>query len=162
MSQLIFQKGKKMESFLQRRIKNYLDATGLSVSALERQAGLKINVARNILRGQSKKPTAETLQAIANVMECTVQDLLGVKKEIFSSTTLKTPEDGSPLLEYPEIFAESVQRALEVVADNEYKLTVKQLLTLVEEVYAYSIKKNPPHVEMDFVKWFASRVVDRP
>src|SRR5205814_1517973 len=101
----------------------------------------KINVARNILRGQSKKPTAETLQAIANVMECTVQDLLGVKKEIFSSTTCRTPEDGSPLLEYPEIFGESVQRALEVVADNKYKLTVKQLLTLVEEVYAYSIKK---------------------
>ncbi|MBA3814582.1 MAG: helix-turn-helix transcriptional regulator [Alphaproteobacteria bacterium] len=146
-----------MESFLQRRIKNYLDATGLSVSALERNAGLKINVARNILRGQSKRPTAETLQAIANVMECTVQDLLGVKKESFTS---KQPDDGSSLLEDPEIFFESVQSTLKVISGNQYKLTVKQTTMIIEEVYAYSMKKSPPHVEMDFVEWFIKRVVE--
>lgn len=148
-----------MESFLQRRIKNYLDATGLSVSALERKAGLKINVARNILSGQSKKPNAETLQAIANVMECTVQDLLGVKKESFASN-MRPLDDGSPLLEYPQILNESLQCTLQIIRENDYKLTVKQTLTIVEEVYAYSMKKSPPHIEKDFVEWFTQRVVE--
>lgn len=147
-----------MESFLQRRIKNYLEATGLSVSALERKAGLKINVARNILRGQSKKPTAETLQAIANVMECTIQDLLGVKKESFQSE-MKPAFDGSALLEYPEILNDSLQCVLNIINDNHYKLTVRQTLHIVEEVYAYSIKKDPPHIDTDFVEWFVKRTV---
>lgn len=148
-----------MESFLQRRIKNYLDATGLSVSALERQAGLKINVARNILRGQSKRPTAETLQAIANVMECTVQDLLGVKKESFASS-MRPPDDGSPLVEYPEILIESLQCTLKIIRENDYKITVKQSLAIVEEVYAYSMKKSPPHLEVDFAEWFIKRTIE--
>lgn len=147
-----------MESFLQRRIKNYLDASGLSVAALERQAGLKMNVARNILRGQSKKPSAETLQAIANVMECSVQDLLGVRKESFAST-MRPPDDGSPLVAYPVILSESLECVLKIIRESGYNVTVKQTLAIVEEVYAYSIKKSPPHVEGDFVEWFIKRMV---
>jgi transcriptional regulator with XRE-family HTH domain len=147
-----------MESFLQRRIKNYLDATGLSVSALERQAGLKINVARNILRGQSKKPSAETLQAIAGVMECSVQDLLGVKKESFASD-IRPPDDGSPLLDHPELLNEALQCTLRILQEKGHNVTVKQALSIAEEVYGYAMKKSPPHVEVDFVEWFIKRMV---
>ena len=147
-----------MASFLQNRIQNYLDATGLSVSALERKAGLKINVARNILRGQSKKPTAETLQAIANAMECTIQDLLGVQKEVFSSQ-VKHPVETSLLLEHPEILNEALQCISQVLQEGHYKLTVKQTLLLLEEVYAYTIKKQPLKVDPDFIEWFVKRTV---
>lgn len=147
-----------MESFLQRRIKNYLNATGLSVSALERQAGLKINVARNILRGQSKKPSAETLQAIASVMKCSVQDLLGVKKESFTSD-IRPADDGSPLLDHPELLNEALQCTLRILQEKGHNTTVKQALIIAEEVYGYAIKKSPPHVEVDFVEWFIKRMV---
>lgn len=147
-----------MESFLQRRIKNYLNATGLSVSALERQAGLKINVARNILRGQSKKPSAETLQAIASVMECSVQDLLGVKKESFTSD-IRPADDGSPLLDHPELLNEALQCTLRILQEKEHNVTVKQALIIAEEVYGYAMKKSPPHVEVAFVEWFIKRMV---
>ena len=70
-----------MQSGLQKRIKNYLDATGLSVSSLEKKAGLKTNVARNILTGQSKKPGAVTLQPIADVIGCLVTYFLRVKNK---------------------------------------------------------------------------------
>ena len=147
-----------MESFLQRRINHYLEATGLSVAALERKAGLKVNVARNIIRGQSRRPSAETLQAIADVMECTVQDLLGVQKESFTSS-LRQPDDGSPTLNHPEILKESLQGILDIIKEKGYNVTVKQTLMLLDEVYAYSIKKNPPHVEKDFAEWFVNRSV---
>ena len=147
-----------MESFLQQRIRNYLDATGLSISALERKAGLRINVARNILRGQSKRPTAETLHAIANAMECTVQDLLGVQKEVFPSQ-VKRPAESGLFLESPEALNESLQCILKVIQENNYKLTVKQTLLLLEEVYAYTLKKTPPKVDPDFVEWFVKRTI---
>ncbi|MGC8483796.1 MAG: helix-turn-helix domain-containing protein [Thermodesulfobium sp.] len=148
-----------MGSFLQRRIKNYLDATGLSVSALERKAGLKLNVARNILRGQSKKPTAETLQAIANVMGCTVSDLLGVKMETFKSD-IRPPSDGTPLLEAPEVLDEALHAILEVIKNNNYKMTVRQTLLILEEVYSYTLKKTPPKIDKDFVEWFVKRTIN--
>lgn len=150
--------GVLMESYLQKRIRNYLDATGLSISALERKAGLKINVARNILRGQSKRPTAETLQAIANVMECTVQDLLGVQKEVLPSQ-VKHPAESALFLEYPNILTDSLHCILKVIQENQYRLTVRQTLLLLEEVYAYTLKKKPPKVDPDFVKWFVKRSV---
>lgn len=147
-----------MQSVLQKRIKNYLDITGLSVSALERKAGLKINVARNILRGQSKKPTAETLQAIANVMECSVSDLLGVKKESFKSD-MRPPFDGTPLLEYPQLLKESLHAILKMTEDNNYKLTLRQTLLILEEVYTYTIKKEPPKIDLDFIEWFIEKTL---
>lgn len=149
-----------METFLQRRIKNYLNATGLSVAALERKAGLKLNVARNILRGQSKKPTAETLQAIANVMECTIQDLLGVKKETFSSSDLTPPDDGSALLEDPEVLNDAMKYTLKIIREKKYKVTVKQVFAIVQEIYTYSLRKSPPHVEPDFVEWLTERMTE--
>lgn len=147
-----------MQSFLQKRIRNYLDSTGLSISALERKAGLRINVARNILRGQSKRPTAETLHAIATAMECTVQDLLGVQKEVLPSQ-IKRPAESGLFLEAPEVLNEALQCILQVIQNNGYKLTVKQTLLLLEEVYAYTLKKNPPKVDSDFVEWFVKRTI---
>lgn len=148
----------KVETFLQRRLTNYLEATGLSVVGLERKAGLKTNAVRNILRGQSKKPTAETLQALANVMKCTVADLLGVKMETFKSE-IRPLYDETPLLEYPELLNESLHTVLQIIKDNNYKLTVQQTLLIVGEVYAYTIKKNPPKIDQDFVEWFIKRTI---
>jgi len=147
-----------MESYLQKRIRNYLDATGLSISALERKAGLKINVARNIVRGQSKRPTAETLQAIANAMDCTIQDLLGVQKEVFPSQDKHTPEK-SLCLEHPNLLEDSLHCILKIIQENKCRLTVKQTLLLLEEVYAYTLKKEPPKVDPDFVEWFVKRTM---
>jgi transcriptional regulator with XRE-family HTH domain len=147
-----------MDSNLQRKIKVYLESTGLSVAALERQAGLKTNVARNILRGQSKKPTGETLQAIAAVMECSIQDLLqggggsGQMKDY-------TPPKLSPVVEYPELLNEALCCILKTAKNNGYKLTLQQITLILEEVYAYTIKKAPPNIDMDFIEWFVKRTI---
>ena len=53
-----------------------LKSLNLSIAGLERKAGLKINVARNIIAGYSKKPSAETLHAIAKALGCSVDNLL--------------------------------------------------------------------------------------
>src|SRR3990167_6234462 len=122
-----------MENGVQRKIKNYLDSTGMSVAALERKAGLKTNTARNILRGQSKKPTAVTLQAIADVMDCTVQDLLGVRKE-FHKTDGAMKFDDSPTVEDPELLKKVLDSILEIAKDNSYHLSIHQTAIVLEEI----------------------------
>lgn len=148
-----------MESGLQTRIKNYLLSTGLSVAALERKAGLKTNVARNILRGQSKRPTGETLQAIAKVMECSVQDLLEGRSSSSRGEMGISPHE-SPFLDYPEILSEVLQCILKTIKDNNYKMTVHQIALMLEETYAYTLTKSPPQVDKNFVEWFVKRTVN--
>lgn len=145
-----------METGLQRKIKNYLEATGLSVAALERQAGLKTNAARNILRGQSKKPTATTLQAIADVMDCTVHDLLGVKKE-FHKTDGRMKFDDSPTVENSELLKKILDCILKITKDNSQQLSIHQTAIILEEIYSYSIKKSPPDIDMVFVEWYMKK-----
>jgi transcriptional regulator with XRE-family HTH domain len=147
-----------MESGLQKRIKNYLETMNLTVTAFERKSGLKTNVVRNILRGQSKKPTGETLQAIANVMECTIQDLLEGKSALHREEMGVSPHE-SPAVQFPEILNEILGCVQIMSKKNKYKLSVHQTLRLVEEIYSYTIKKNPPKVDTDFVEWFVERTV---
>lgn len=143
-----------MDSALQKNLKHYLDTTGLSVAALERKAGLKLNVARNILRGQSKKPSADNLQAISSVMGCTVQDLLGVKGE-----PLKAEPKDSPIVERPDLLNEALAAVLQAAQDKGYELTVQQTLLILEEVYSYAVKKDTPGVDKDFVEWFMEKTI---
>lgn len=144
-----------MSSNIQRKIDTYLKETGLSVAALEKKAGLKINVLRNIVKGQSKRPTAETLHKIANAMGCTVPDLLGVKVSgEFGSNTVT---DSTPNLESLDLFQEAIQAVLESIEETHGKITVRQALNLVEEVYLYSLKKEPPVIDKDFVKWLTEK-----
>lgn len=147
-----------MESGLQKRLRNYLETTGLTVAALERKAGLKTNVARNILRGQSKRPTGETLQAIAKVMECSVNDLLEGRAASTRREVGVSPHE-SPLLEHPEILSEGLECILKIAKDNNYKLRVHQIGRMLEEVYSYTLTTHPPHIDKNFVEWFVKRSV---
>lgn len=139
-----------MSSQLQTKIKNFIDSHKTNVAAFERQAGLKTNVARNILRGQSKQPTGETLNAIAKAMGCTMDDLLNNT----DTQILARASTASPIIEYPEILVDSLQCILDISKENKLSLTVQQILLMLGEVYTYSIKKSPPQVDADFVKWF--------
>lgn len=148
-----------MESALQKKIKSYMEAKSISATSLEREAGLKTNAVRNILRGSSKKPTGVTLQAIAHVMGCTVEELLGNQGERHKPR-LK-PSSEKPLsLDCPEILNNSLQSILKIIKNNNYSLTVPQALFVLEEVYAYSIEKKPPKIDEDFVEWYIKKVID--
>lgn len=64
-----------MNTSVAKQISVRMKAKNLSILMLEREAGLKNHAVRNILRGKSKRPSADILQAIADVLGCTVKEL---------------------------------------------------------------------------------------
>lgn len=62
------------------KIKEKMENQHLSVYALEKEAGLKPQAVRNILWGKSKNPGGAVLKAIAKVLNCSVDELLGDNK----------------------------------------------------------------------------------
>jgi transcriptional regulator with XRE-family HTH domain len=150
--------GLNMASVLQKKILDYLDKSGLSVAALERKAGLKTNVARNILRGQSKRPTAVTLQALAEILGCQVKDLLEGRSE---STTIEgsSDEQRALIVDYPEVLKDCLDSIIKISIEHTYRLSVKQTLFIMEEAYLYGIKKDPPSADTAFIKWIIDKTI---
>lgn len=145
-----------MTTVLQRTLQGYLDKNGLTVAGMERDAGLKINVIRNILRGQSKRPTAETLQALSRLMGCSIQDLLS---EDETTVSTKPHSQTETKILSPEILTQIVEVVFQVCKEKGRELTIRQLSGILEEVYTYSMAKKPPAVDKTFIEWYVMKVV---
>lgn len=142
-----------------KQISTRMKAKDISVRILEKEAGLKSHAVQNILRGNSKKPSAEILQAVADVLRCTVKDLLN-KQEIFQEDETSELTQGliNNTYDHPALLLETVQWINEREAHN--KLTVKQALTCVEEIYLHSLRRDPTKVDQAFAEWFFELIID--
>ncbi|NUB35688.1 helix-turn-helix domain-containing protein [Azospirillum brasilense] len=66
------------ETRIQRELRRRMAALNIDgPTELERRAGLREGAAKNILRGKSKNPRADTLQKLAQALGCSVADLTG-------------------------------------------------------------------------------------
>ena len=139
-----------MATVLQMRLKHLMQENNLRTSDLEKLAGLKMSAVRNILLGKTKHPKAETLQAIVDVLGCTIADLLG--KE-----TPKKPVDSSLRLENPQLFLEAANTLVSLLEKSENHLTLDQACLIIKETYAYSTQNKSEDIDQQFAKWIFSK-----
>lgn len=66
-----------LDTIIQREIRWRMEAAGQNQKSLARAAQLNETAIRDILKGRSKNPRVDTLKAIATVLDCTVNDLIG-------------------------------------------------------------------------------------
>lgn len=147
-----------MSSYLQQQIQTRMEAKKLSIYALEKKAGLKRSAARNILQGFSKKPSAEALKAIANVLECTVDDLVGSNESYSASSVVKVtiPSKGSH--KWNEKLCMDVMKLISKnLKDKKLDLKFEQIMALISEAYKYSIAKSSDKADQDFVTWLINK-----
>ena len=62
-------------------LKEIREQHGLSQNALAKATGIPQGVISYIESGKTKSPRIDTLQAIANALDCTVEDLVSKPKE---------------------------------------------------------------------------------
>ena len=150
-----------MNTQIARQISSRMRAKNFSVNTLEKEAGLKTHAVRNILRGKSKRPSAETMQAVADVLGCTVKDLLE-NQEVFQiegSEELKS-EAMSKTYERPDLLLETVKVVNAKLQKRGSQVTTKQVLTCIEEVYLSSLQANAAKVAEGFADWFIDLAMD--
>ena len=134
-------------STLQHKIRHYLESHNLPIAAFERQAGLKINVARNILRGTSKHPTNETLQALAKAMGCPMHDLFPDRAEAL----------GPPHTIDPDLMTAVFQGIIQQSAGQ--SMTFKQLFHMLEEAYTYTLEVHTHTPDPTFIRWLVRKTL---
>lgn len=145
-----------MSTQLAKQISIRMKARNLSVASLEKEAGLKTHAVRNILRGKSKKPSAEILQAVSDVLGCSVKDLLE-DQDLFSEEQNDFIADSEFLnenYEYPKLLLETTQFVNDYISENQYEFTNQQVIKSIEEIFLYSLKKDPRKVDQTYGRWF--------
>lgn len=144
-----------MDSEVKEKIIERMEARNLSIAELERRAGLSIHSVRNILKGRIKKPSAQSLQAIAEALDCSIIDLMNNSPSQSGphSLELERKFKKSPTLECPELMIECASTILNLIKKSEKMVTVDEYLDIVKKVYFYSSKEEPRKLDLRFAEW---------
>lgn len=153
-----------MASALKEKIIERMEAKNLSIAELERRAGLSIHSVRNIVKGRIKKPSAQSLQAIAEALECSIVDLLNAPSTLdqdFSHISQRSSKK-SPPLDYPGLMLECVQLVSRRTADCAPKVSVDEYLDMIKKIYLYSSREEPRALDLRFAEWlFDTQIGER-
>ena len=147
-----------MSAILQKQIQRKLDEKNLTVNALEKMAGLKRSAARNLLDGYSKKPSAETLKAIADVLGCSVEDLMVPEDARLASMPAQSNVASKITHSWNEkLYVDSIKAISKKLADKKLDLKFEQVTQLAGEVYKYSLAKKTEKIDQDFINWLVNK-----
>jgi transcriptional regulator with XRE-family HTH domain len=139
-----------MAACLKKNILRLIDEQGLTVTDLERQAGLKKSVVRNIIQDKSKNPTYSTLQAIAKELGCNVESLVGgTDNTKFKKSQLKKTNMG--------FMIEALEELNVFVTGHNIIPTSNKLVSCLQETHDYAVDNNLDKIDVRFLKWTAKR-----
>ncbi len=153
-----------MASALKEKIIERMEAKNLSIAELERRAGLSIHSVRNILKGRIKKPSAQSLQAIAEALECSIIDLMSTSpstREGYVPDARGRVRKRSPL-EYPDLMLNCSAKILDFIAERNLKVSVDEYSEIVKKVYFYSSREEPRKLDVRFAEWLIESQFDDP
>src|SRR5262249_4888781 len=80
------------------RIQRRLDRLGLKAEAASVRAGMGRDGIRNIKRGKSASPRGRNLKALAEVLECSIEHLLGAEPRPPRGTAAEPPRNAVAML----------------------------------------------------------------
>jgi transcriptional regulator with XRE-family HTH domain len=150
---------------LQVKLQYLLKEKNLSPAELERKAGLKMSAVRNILTGQSKKPSGETLYFISRVLGVSVDELLDIESiERAQNMPLPEIERNSPAVTDLDFYQLANERTIGLIKKNypDKTFTSTELAHFTKEIHGYSLKNTYPEIDEKFADWIISqRLADR-
>jgi transcriptional regulator with XRE-family HTH domain len=136
---------------LQKNLDKIIKDRNYQVTELERKAGLKKNNIYNILKGISKKPSAELLQTVADVLGVTVKDLYNP----FIETKNCLNNDDFELME------KVLKTVIEEIKNLKLEVTEVDLVNIMLEVFNYSKPEPKKELEKRFINWILQQRVQK-
>jgi transcriptional regulator with XRE-family HTH domain len=154
---LISYKENPVSTALKLQIKNRINSMNINVRALERKAGLNIGTVNNILHGTSTNPTAETLIALAKAFECTIDDLLNIENNKNMNESANNFESFQSFQWNSSLFLSIVVELNKQIKNKHLYINSGKVLSIINEIYLYSLKKNKDTVEESLVEWLLEK-----
>jgi transcriptional regulator with XRE-family HTH domain len=141
---------------LQENIRNRLTIMKLSLADLERQTGIRSSTISSILDGSSKNPTIKVIYAIAQVFQCSIEDLIIAEHERNHHRPAQTIIKWLQTLEenwHPVLHDEIYNFIQHYISLNHIKAKAWQVLLCMLEIYAYSSSRQQSYMDTSFAEW---------
>ncbi len=144
------QAAKNLIDNLQEQIENRMHEKNLNARELERRAGLKISAVRNILSGASKNPGIEVIAAIARLLNCSTDELLGLEQE---KSKLESQKQKTITTWDYSLYENCLKEVQNYLISKNAKPQAEQILFFVREAYTYSLEGKDKKADIRFIKW---------
>ncbi|OJW51121.1 MAG: hypothetical protein BGO67_12390 [Alphaproteobacteria bacterium 41-28] len=145
------------------KIKSHISKANLSVRDLERLAGLKRSAVSNILEGKIKKPSLDTLRAIAKALNCSLTEFLELE-ELETSVRLHFPlSPPQEQINFPvhlPLLYETMDILSHCFKNNNYDPNLDLFLQCVKRVYIYALGNGENKIDPKFAEWVVDSVTN--
>lgn len=144
-----------MANALAKQIAARLRAKGISPDNLQGSLLRTVPAVRNIMRGKALRPSAVSLQAVADVLGCTVKDLLSDQnlfKDDKEDFITKKPQD-IPIRQ-PELFLETVKVVNDKIKKMKLSLSTVQYFACIEDTYLHTVQEGETTPNQTYAEWF--------
>lgn len=142
------QAAKNLIENLQEQIESRMQDKNLNARELERRAGLKISAVRNILSGQSKNPGIEVIAAVAKLLNCSTDELLGIEQSKSEAPKQKVIN----VWDY-NLYENCLKEVHSYLTSKSLKPQAEQILFFIREAYIYSLEGKDKRADLRFIKW---------
>jgi transcriptional regulator with XRE-family HTH domain len=133
---------------IKEQIKRRMEAKNLSTYSLEKQAGLGRGIIGNIVYDKSKAPRIDTLQAIAEALDCGIDDLLLGESQ----------HDSNPKIDHyrfiEPLFLDVVNDVTLRLKNKKATLPLEKVLFFIQESYIYCMTKKNEQLDKEFIEWY--------
>jgi len=144
------------------KIKKKISEHDSSVHALEKRAGLKPSAIQNIIYGRSKNPSITLIKAIAQALECNIEDLVDTE-----TLNHRRPEDNSQKqinINLPktkiwnqDLYLKCFNTVHSILKDHRIIAEKNKILDIVDEIYSYSLHSDKGEPDIYFANWLIEK-----
>lgn len=137
---------------IKQKLSNIIEHKGLSLSEIEKGAGIPRAALRNFLNGTVKDAKIEVIIAVAKFLEIDIGELLSSNVE--DEPTLKkesTPLNNTALNK--QLLMECVQSMTSYMSKKNITVTFDESLEIIRKIYNYSIQYTESKLDTSFLEW---------
>lgn len=145
---------KKYIENIQEQVQSCTENKDVSTRELERQAGLKRGSIQNILDGKSSNPRIEIVMAIAEALNCTVDELLNKSASRSANNQAEEENSNKTIAWNSALYRDCIKEVENYLQVKNRNLSDEQILYLIKEAYTYSIQGESDKADLRFIKWF--------
>lgn len=144
---------------VQQAVLSKLHENKMTAAELERRAGLARATIGKVLNGSLTNPKLDTLNAIAKVFDCGIDELLSQRIRDKSST----PDFTEVINTLPWnniLFSKVTNATCEYLKKADENPTFEQIIKAIIEIYNYCIQKKNGTFDDSFHEWYMQKLLE--
>ena len=135
-------------SSLPKTISQLMERKKINALDIERETGLNRNTIYSIVAGGSKNPSAQNLQLIAQALGVTLESILMDEEEVQINSLSE---------QQMQAFAQTTNATINIIVAKQLNFSLDKLISIIKEVYKYTLKATPPSVDDRFIDWLLDK-----